>query len=74
MTNNDRLGVFLFVTEYRIICPMLKKCEIDILNFCKDLDNYSEKIFKNEGYDSSLGNEINQEKLERDESESYKNS
>ena len=74
LTNNDRLAVFLLVTEYRIICPMLKKCEIDILNFSKDLENYSEKLFINERSNSSLGNEIIQEKLEGDESESYRNS
>ena len=74
LTNNDRLGVFLLITEHRIICPMLRKCEIDILNFSKDLDNYSDKIFKKEKLDSILGNEIIQEKLEGDESESYRNS
>ena len=75
LTNNDRLGVFLLVNENRIICPLLKKGEIDIFNFCKDLDNYSDKIFKKEEkVDSFLGNEIIQEKLEGDdESESYKN-
>ena len=53
---------------------MLKKYEIDLLNFSKDLDNYSEKFFINERSNSSLGNEIIQEKLEGDESESYRNS
>ena len=45
------------------------KYEIDIFNFSKDLDNYSEKLFRKE-LDSSLGNEIIQEKLEVEESES----
>ena len=74
LTNNDRLGVFLLVTDHRIICPMMRKCEIDILNFSKDLDNYSDKLFKRDRLDSSLGNEIIQEKLEGDNSESYRNS
>ena len=74
MTNNDRLGVFLLANAHRIISPMLRKCEIDILNFSKDLDNYSEKIFRKERLDSSLGDEIIQEKLEGGESESYRNS
>ena len=73
LTNNDRLGVFLLINESRIICPLLRKCEIDILNFCKDLDNYSDKLFKKEDVDSFFGNEIIQEKLEGDESESYNN-
>ena len=71
LTNNDRLGVFLLINEHRIICPMMRKCEIDILNFSKDLDKYSDKLFKKERLDSSFGNEIIQEKLEGDESESY---
>ena len=73
LTNNDRLGVFLLINENRIICPMLRKCEIDILNFSKDLDNYSDKLFKKEKLDSSLGNETIQEKLEIQESESFRN-
>ena len=73
LTNNDRLGVFLLINENRIICPMLRKCEIDILNFSKDLDNYSDKLFKKEKLDSFLENEIIQEKLEIQESESFRN-
>ena len=72
LTNNDRLGVFLLLKEYRIICPMSRKCEIDFLNFTKDLDMYSEKIMKSERLDYTE-NEIIEEKLEVNESESYKN-
>ena len=46
LTNNDRLGVFLLINENRIICPMMCKCEIGILNFSKDLDTYSDKLFR----------------------------
>ena len=74
LTNNDRLGVFILISDYRIICPMLRKSEIDFFNFSKDLDNYSDKLFKKQRLDSSLGNEIIQEKLGRIESESFKNS
>ncbi len=74
LTSKDRLGVFLLLTEYRIICPMSCKCDIDILNFSKDLDDYSEKIFKKDKLESSLGNEIFQEKLEVNDSGTYKNS
>ena len=74
LTNNDRLGVFLLVSDHRIICPMLRKCEIDILNFSKDLDTYSDKLFRNDRLDTSLGKEFIQEKLEGVESESYRNS
>ena len=74
LTSNDRLGVFLLLNDYRIVCPMSSKYEIDIINFSKDLDTYSEKIFRKERLDSSLGNEIMQEKLEVNVSETYKNS
>jgi hypothetical protein len=46
------------------------KSEIDIVNISKDLDEYSNKIYKKERFDSSLGNEIIQEKLEGDYSNS----
>ena len=51
---------------------MSSKYEIDISNFSKDLDTYSEKIF-NHFYDTSIENEIIKEKFEV-ESESCKNS
>ena len=71
LTNNDRLGVFLLINENRIICPMMCKCEIDTLNFSKDLDTYSEKLFRKERLDSSLGREIIRDRLEVDESDKY---
>ena len=74
LTNNDRIGVFMLMTEYRIICPMMCKSEVDMLNFHKDLDTYSEKSVKREVQNSFFGNEIIQEKLGDNESETYKNS
>ena len=74
LTNNDRLGIFLLLSEHRIICPMMCKYEIDIGNISKDLDTYSTKIFKKERFDSSLENEIIEEKLEVKDLESYNNS
>ena len=71
LTNNDRLGIFILLSERRIICPMMCKNEIDILNVSKDLDQYSNKVFIKESIDSSLGNEIIQEKLDIDYSISY---
>lgn len=55
LTNNDRIGVFMLMTEYRIICPMMCKSEVDMLNFHKDLDTYSEKSVKREVQNSFLG-------------------
>ena len=71
LTNNDRLGVFLLINENRIVCPMMCKCEIDTLNFSKDLDSYSDKLFRNDRLDSSLGREIMRDSLEVDESDNY---
>jgi hypothetical protein len=66
LTNNDRLGVFLLINENRIVCPMMCKYEIDTLNFSKDLDTYSDKLF-----DSPFGREIIRDRLEVDESDKY---
>ena len=48
LSNNDRIGVFFLVNEYRIICPIMSKEEIDMSNFNKDLDIYCEKVFRKE--------------------------
>ena len=64
LTNNDRFGVFLLENEQRIICPMTKKDETDIINFCKDLDIISDNLFKNEKIVLTTFKEIIQEKKE----------
>ena len=64
LTNNDRIGVFFLLNEYRILSPMMRKDEIDMANFYKDMDIYSEKIFKKEKIEySSMLNEELQEKI-----------
>ena len=45
LSNNDKLGVFIFTNQYQIICPLMCKNEIDINNFSKDLMNYKKKNF-----------------------------
>ena len=64
LANNDRICVFFLLNEYRIICPMKRKEEIDYIHFSKDIDIFAEKIFKKEklAY-SSLMNEELQEKI-----------
>ena len=42
---NDRLGVFIYIKNYKIICPLMCKNKIDINNFNKDLTYYKKKIF-----------------------------
>ena len=64
LTNNDRIGVFFLVNEYRLLSPMMRKDEIDIFNFNKDMDIYAEKIFKKEKIEySSMMNEEIQQKI-----------
>ena len=46
LSNNDRLGVFIYTKQYQIICPLMCKKQIDINNFSKDLNNYKKKFFK----------------------------
>ena len=43
---NDRLGVFIFIKKYKIICPLMNKYQLDINNFNKDLIYYKNIIVK----------------------------
>ena len=45
LSSNDRLGVFIYTKQYKIICPLMCKNQIDINNFSKDLIYYKKKIF-----------------------------
>ena len=74
LTNKDRIGVFILDTEYKIICPMASKNEIDIMNFSKNLDTTSENLFKKEKIELTSLNEIIQEKNQPGEVYSSRNS
>ena len=65
MINKDRIGVFFLLKEYRIICPIRNKEEIDFNGFSNDLDISVDKLFnKKERLEySSLENEEIQEKI-----------
>ena len=43
---NDRLGVLIFIKQYKIICPLMNKYQLDINNFNKDLIYYKNIIVK----------------------------
>ena len=62
LTNNDRIGVFFLINEHRLLSPMMRKDEMDMLTFNKDLDYYAEKIIKKEKieYSSMINEEIQQ--------------
>ena len=67
LSNNDRLGVFIFTNQYQIMCPLMCKDEIDINNFSKDLLYYKKKYFHEfeatEDFDMNE-NEFQNEKIE----------
>ena len=67
LSNNDRLGVFIFTNQYQIMCPLMCKDEIDINNFSKDLMYYKKKYFHEfeatEDFDMNE-NEFQNEKIE----------
>ena len=61
--NNDRLGVFIYTKEYKIICPLKYKNEIDINNFYNDLI-YNKKKFFGEIDQVNIDDILINEKLE----------
>ena len=73
LSSNDRLSVFIYTSQYKIICPLLSKNEIDIDNFTNDLINYKKEIFKENEEEESENdieedfniNEINSEKIKK---------
>ena len=67
LSNNDRLGVFIYTKQYQIICPLMCKKQIDIDNFSKDLNYYKKKIFNesNETEENAfIENDLQNEKIE----------
>ena len=70
LSSNDRLGTFIYKTQYQIICPLVSKNKIDIESFSKDLIYYKKTILDEieEEEDSSInelnGGEVLNEKLE----------
>ena len=67
LSSSDRLGVFIYTTQYQIICPLLGKNEIDLNNFSKDLIYYKKNIFdeKEESEDSDE-EELQENDLEKE--------
>ena len=67
---NDRLCVFIYSSQYKIICPLLSKNEIDLDNFYNDLISYKkikekEEESENESEEDFDINEINNEKINK---------
>ena len=75
MANKDRIGIFFLINEYRIICPMTPKEEMDFNNFSKKLDESVEKLFKKEKIEyTSIENEAIQEKIKSNGIDSFEGS
>ena len=67
LSNNDRLGVFIYTNQYQIICPLLNKNKIDINNFSKDLMYYKKSIFNEvEESDEFNEDELNESGLQNE--------
>ena len=69
LSSNDRLGVFIYTKNYKIICPLMCKINIDINNFSKDLIYYKKKVFneivETEEFDIDVNeNDLLNEKIE----------
>ena len=45
LSDNDRLSLFIYKSQYQIICPLLEKNKIDFESFSKDLIYYKKNIF-----------------------------
>ena len=58
LSSNDRLAVFIYKTQYQIICPLMAKNEIDSNNFSKDLSYYHKNTINEINEDESSSNEI----------------
>ena len=46
LSNNDKLAVFIYKFQYKIVCPLLEKNKIDSESFLNDLIYYKKNIFK----------------------------
>jgi hypothetical protein len=69
LSNNDRLGVIIYIKQYNIVCPLMCKNKIDSRNFCEDLNYYKKKFFNEvddtEEYKSNISeNDLIKEKVE----------
>ena len=81
LSSNDRLSVFIYTSQYKIICPLLYKNKIDLDNFTDDLINFKKEILKEKEEESENDieeefniNEINNKKIKKTEIEFKKGS
>ena len=44
LSSSDRLGIMVYINEYKIVCPLLYVNDIDSQNFYKDLNHYKDNM------------------------------
>jgi len=66
LISNDRLGVFIYTDQYKIVCPLMCKNQIDLNNFSQDLIKFKKKFFKetNESEENDINENDLQNKIE----------
>ena len=66
LISNDRLGVFIYTNQYNIVCPLMRKNQIDLNNFSQDLIKFKKKFFKeaNDTEENDINGNDLQNKLE----------
>ena len=70
LSDNDRLSIFIYKTQYQIICPLLEKNKLDFESFLKDLTYYKKNVFNELEEDEYISldeqkeNGLEKEKLE----------
>ena len=70
LSSNDRFGAFIYTNQYQIICPLLNKSKIDIINFSKDLIYHKKSIFNEmEESDEFKEDELNESDLQKEKIE-----
>ena len=62
LISNDRLGVFIYTNQYKIVCPLMCKNQIDLNNFSQDLIKFKKKFFKETN--DTEENDINENDLQ----------
>ena len=80
LTDYDRFCLFVFDNKCRIICPMMEKNKIDIINLINYMDNYNEKRNNNLNSESeintntyTISNSMNSDILSSSEQSSINN-
>jgi hypothetical protein len=63
LSSNDRAGVFIFTNQYKIVCPLMSKKEIDNNNFYQDLIDFKQNFFNEKGYLENYYENINENDL-----------